>query len=78
MLASNEDVGDGSLAGDLGKSGLEIGTVVQLVELENGGLGVLELRQKRLGLLAVGAVGLGGDKDLVVGNVALDGVDSGR
>ena len=77
MLASNEHVRNGSLAGDLSKSGLELGAVVQLVQLENHGLGILVLGKQLLGLLAVGAVGLGGDKDLVLGNVLLDGLDSG-
>jgi hypothetical protein len=60
VLLVDPDVGDGTLAADLGKSSLNVGAVVDLVQLNGVDLGV-EGGEQLLGGSAVGAVGLGED-----------------
>lgn len=58
VLFPDENVRHAPLIRDLHKRILDIGTVVNLIELDDEGLGA-ELRKERLGCVAVGAVGLG-------------------
>mgnify|MGYP000849779515 CR=1 FL=1 len=70
VLAVDENVGHSRLAGLGLQVVLDVGTVGDLVELDDLGIDIAGLEQV-LGLLGEGAVALGEDHDLVAGDVGV-------